>query len=72
MLVIAALAAFIPAPVFAQLNDLIKQEGYYAPTTTVVQSATPQEFNEFRQIGYYAPTKTLCSNRPRERNQGEA
>ena len=41
MLVIAGLAAFIPAPVFAQSNDLIKQEDYYAPTTTVVQSATP-------------------------------
>jgi hypothetical protein len=50
MLVIAGLAAFIPAPVFAQSNDLIKQE-----------VTTP-----------YAPTKTLCSNRPRERNQGEA
>jgi hypothetical protein len=36
MLVIAALAAFIPAPVFAQLNDLIKQGDYYAPSTTVV------------------------------------
>jgi hypothetical protein len=47
MLVIAGLAAFIPAPVFAQSNDLIKQEDYYAPTTTVVRSATPQELNEF-------------------------
>jgi hypothetical protein len=28
-------------PVFAQLNDLIKQGDYYAPSTTVVQSATP-------------------------------
>jgi hypothetical protein len=47
MLVIAALAAFIPAPVFAQLNDLIKQGDYYAPSTTVVQSATRLELNEF-------------------------
>jgi hypothetical protein len=38
----------------------------------VVQSTTPRELNEFRQSDYYAPTKTLCSNRPRERNQGEA
>jgi hypothetical protein len=32
--------------------------GYYAPTTTVVQSATPRELNEFRQSDYYAPTET--------------
>jgi hypothetical protein len=72
MLVIAGLAAFIPAPVFAQSNDLIKQEDYYAPTPNVVQSATHQELNEFRQSDYYAPTKTSCSNRPPDRNQGEA
>jgi hypothetical protein len=59
MFVIAGLAAFIPAPVFAQSTDLIKQGDYYAPTNTVVQRATPQELNEFKQGDYYAPSKTV-------------
>jgi hypothetical protein len=58
MFVIAGLAAFIPAPVFAQ-SDLIKQGDYYAPTNTVVQRATPQELNEFKRGDYYAPSKTV-------------
>jgi hypothetical protein len=57
--VIAGLAAFIPAPVFAQSTDLIKQGDYYAPTNTVVQHASPQELNEFKQGDYYAPSKTV-------------
>ena len=36
MFVIAGLAAFVPAPVFAQSTDLVKQGDYYAPTNTVV------------------------------------
>ena len=59
MFVIAGLAAFIPAPVFAQSTDLIKQGDYYAPTNTVVQHATSQELNEFKQGDYYAPNKTV-------------
>ncbi len=59
MFVIAGLAAFIPAPVFAQSTDLIKQGDYYAPSQTIVQHATPQELNEFKQGDYYAPTKTV-------------
>jgi hypothetical protein len=59
MFVIAGLAAFIPAPVFAQSTDLIKQGDYYAPTNTVVQHASPQELNEFKQGDYYAPSKTV-------------
>jgi hypothetical protein len=59
MFVIAGLAAFIPAPVFAQSTDLIKQGDYYAPTNTVVQHATPQGINEFKQGDYYAPSKTV-------------
>jgi len=59
MFFIAGLAAFIPAPVFAQSTDLIKQGDYYAPTQTVVQHATPQELNEFKQGDYYAPSKTV-------------
>jgi hypothetical protein len=56
MFVIAGLAAFVPAPVFAQSTDLIKQGDYYAPTQTVVQQATPQELNEIKQGDYYAPS----------------
>jgi hypothetical protein len=59
MFFIAGLAAFIPAPVFAQSMDLVKQGDYYAPTQTVVQHATPQELNEFKQGDYYAPAKTV-------------
>ncbi|MFY9771860.1 MAG: hypothetical protein WBX95_00105 [Xanthobacteraceae bacterium] len=59
MLVIAGLAAFVPAPVFAQSTDLIKQGDYYAPAQTVVQHATPQELNEIKQGDYYAPSNTV-------------
>jgi hypothetical protein len=59
MFVIAWLAAFVPAPVFAQSTDLIKQGDYYAPTQTVVQHATPQELNEIKQGDYYAPSNTV-------------
>jgi hypothetical protein len=59
MFVIAGLAAFVPAPVFAQSTDLIKQGDYYVPTQTVVQHATPQELNEFKQGDYYAPSNTV-------------
>jgi hypothetical protein len=59
MFFIAGLAAFIPAPVFAQSTDLVKQGDYYAPSQTVVQHATPQELNEFKQGDYYAPAKTV-------------
>ena len=59
MFFIAGLAAFIPAPVFAQSTDLVKQGDYYAPSQTIVQHATPQELNEFKQGDYYAPTKTV-------------
>ena len=37
VLVIAGLAAFVPAPVFAQSAE---QGDYYAPTHTAVQHAT--------------------------------
>ena len=60
MFVIAGLAAFVPAPVFAQSTDLIKQGDYYAPTQTVVQHATAQELNEFKQGDYYAPSNTVA------------
>jgi hypothetical protein len=56
--VIAGLAAFVPAPVFAQSTDLIKQGDYYAPTQTVVQHATAQELNELRHGDFYAPSRT--------------
>ncbi|MGB6286003.1 MAG: hypothetical protein WBG18_16570 [Xanthobacteraceae bacterium] len=59
MLVIAGLAAFVPAPVFAQSTDLIKQGDYYAPAQTVVQHATPQELNEIKQGDDYAPSNTV-------------
>jgi hypothetical protein len=59
MLVIAGLAALVPAPVFAQSSDLIKQGDYYAPTQTVVQRATPQELNEIKQGDSYAPSNTV-------------
>jgi hypothetical protein len=59
MLVIAGLAALVPAPVFAQSSDLIKQGDYYAPTQIVVQHATPQELNELKQGDFYAQTKTV-------------
>ena len=58
MFFIAGLAAFIPAPVFAQSTDLVKQGDYYAPSQTVVQHATPQELHEFKQGDYYAPSTT--------------
>ena len=61
MFVIAGLAAFVPAPVFAQSADLIKQGDYYAPTQTVVQHATSQ-VNEFKQGDYYAPSKTVVQH----------
>ena len=53
MFVIAGLAAFVPAPVFAQSTDLIKQGDYYAPNKTVVQQPTAQELNEARQGDFY-------------------
>jgi hypothetical protein len=59
MFVMAGLAAFVPAPVFAQSTDLIKQGDYYAPAQTVVQHATPQELNEIKQGDYYAPSNTV-------------
>ena len=59
MLVIAGLAALVPAPVFAQSSDMIKQGDYYTPTQTVVQHATPQELNEIKQGDYYAPSNTV-------------
>jgi hypothetical protein len=59
MFVIAGLAAFVPAPVFAQSTDLVKQGDYYAPTHTVVQHATPQELNEIKHGDYYAPSNTV-------------
>jgi hypothetical protein len=59
MFVIAGLAAFVPAPVFAQSTDLIKQGDYYAPTQSAVQHATPQELNEFKQGDYDAPSRTV-------------
>jgi hypothetical protein len=59
MLVIAGLAALVPAPVFAQSSDMIKQGDYYAPIQTVVQHATPEELNEFKQGDFYARTKTV-------------
>ena len=69
MVVIAGLAAFIPAPVFAQSSDLIKQGDYYVPTQTVVQRATPQELNEFRQGDFYAPGQTTVQHvSPQEMN----
>jgi hypothetical protein len=55
MFVIAGLAAFVPAPVFAQSTDLIKQGDYYAPSNTVVQQPTAQELNQARQGDFYAP-----------------
>jgi hypothetical protein len=58
MFVIAGLAAFVPAPVFAQSADMIKQGDYYAPTQTVVQHATAQELNELRRGDFYAPSQT--------------
>jgi hypothetical protein len=58
MFFIAGLAAFVPAPVFAQSADMIKQGDYYAPTQTVVQHATAQELNELRHGDFYAPSRT--------------
>jgi len=55
MFVIAGLEAFVPAPVFAQSTDLIKQGDYYAPTQTVVPHATAQE----QQGDYYVPSQTV-------------
>jgi hypothetical protein len=71
MFVIAGLAAFVPAPVFAQSTDLITQGDYYAPANTVVQHATPQELNEFKQGDYYAPSKTVVEQ-PTAREQNQA
>jgi hypothetical protein len=69
--VIAGLAAFIPAPVFAQSADSIKQGDYYAPTRTVVQHATPQELNGAKQGDFYAPTRTVVQQpTAQELNQG--
>lgn len=70
MFFIAGLAAFIPAPVFAQSTDLVKQGDYYAPTQTVVQHATPQEMNEFKQGDFYAAgTTTVQHATPQELNE---
>ena len=64
MFIIAGLAAFVPAPVFAQSADLIKQGDYYAPTQSAVQHATPQELDEFKQGDFYAPSKTVVRAEP--------
>jgi hypothetical protein len=58
MFVIAGLAAFVPAPVFAQSASSINEGDYYAPTRTIVQHATAHELNEFKQGDFYAPVKT--------------
>jgi hypothetical protein len=71
MFVIAGLAAFFPAPVFAQSADPIKEGDYYAPTGTVVQPATPQELSEFKQGDYYAPSKTIVQQ-PTAEEQNQA
>jgi hypothetical protein len=63
MFVIAGLAAFVPAPVFAQSTDLIKQGDYYAPNQSVVEHATPQELNELKHGDYYAPSQTVVQQR---------
>jgi hypothetical protein len=57
--VIAGLAAFVPAPVFAQSADLIRQGDYYAPTQTVMQHATAQELNQFKRGDFYAAGKDV-------------
>jgi hypothetical protein len=57
--VIAGLAAFIPAPVFAQSASSINEGDYYAPTHTIVQHATSQELKEFKQGDFYAPVRTV-------------
>jgi hypothetical protein len=54
--IVAALAAFIPAPVFAQ--SAITQGDYYVPSHTIVQHPTAQELNEFEQGDFYAPVQT--------------
>jgi hypothetical protein len=59
MFVIAGLAAFVPAPVFAQSTDMIKQGDYYAPTQTVEQHASARELNELRHGDFYAPSRTV-------------
>ena len=56
VLVIAGLAAFVPAPVFAQSAE---QGDYYAPTHTAVQHATAHELNQLRQGDFYASTGTV-------------
>lgn len=66
ILVIAALAAAIPAPVFAQTADLLKDGDYYAPAKTVVQKASPQERGELKDGDYYAADKTVVQ-RPTQR-----
>jgi hypothetical protein len=60
MFVIAGLAAFVPAPVFAQSTDPqelneFKQGDYYAPSKTVVQQPSAQELNQAREGDFYAP-----------------
>jgi len=70
MFFIAGLAAFIPAPAFAQSTDLLKQGDYYAPTQTVVQQVTPQEVNEFKQGDFYAAGTTSVQHAtPQELNE---
>jgi hypothetical protein len=59
MFVIAGLAAFVPAPVFAQSTDLIRQGDYYAPTQTVMQHATAQELNQFKWGDFYGAAKDV-------------
>ena len=59
MFVIAGLAAFDPAPVFAQSTELIRQGDYYAPTQTVMQHATAQELNQFKRGDFYAAAKDV-------------
>jgi hypothetical protein len=59
MFVIAGLAAFVPAPVFAQSASSINEGDYYAPAPTIVQHATAQELNEFEQGDFYAPVKNV-------------
>jgi hypothetical protein len=73
MLIIAGLAAFVPAPVFAQSTDLIKQGDYYAPSQTAVQHATSQERNEIKQGDYYAPSGAVVQQpTAQELNQARA
>ena len=64
MFVIVGLAAFVPAPVFAQSADLIKQGDYYARPRPSCSTRLPRSSTSSSGATITHPARPSCSSRP--------